>query len=170
MTHVSQRDRIMVLLVALVCVVLSLLILRPVIRKWREVSSTYALKKGELQQIQATLANEKELKKEYDDFIKAVKNPTGFTGVAAVRERVEQLRTDSGITIKSWTPREGPAEIAVDITTEARIESLVKFLYGVKTAPDLLDVTELKITPTPVDPAVLGGSVRVASLSVNVVR
>jgi len=173
MSQTSQREKMQIIVAAVVVFVLvSFVIWRPLIRTWRQSSQQHVQKKQRLAIMEAALARQPEYEKKYEELLKTIHAEDSPSPVPNILAKVQQLATESGVTIRTQQPeapkeKGGFVEAAVQCSADANIESLVRFLYGVKKAQDLLDVTELKITPTPANPSGLRADFRVASLSVK---
>ena len=165
----SQREKLLTITAGVVLfIVLSFFIWKPLIATWRTTAQQYESKKLELENVHATLAKQPELEKKYIDLIKSNKTSPP-SEVPDVLQRVEQIARDAGVTVRSRNPQQprdkgGFTEVAVEYSMEASIETLVSFLYSVRTAQDMLDVTELKVTPTPANASILRADVRLVSL------
>lgn len=167
----SQREKILIIATAgLLFVLVSVMIWKPLLRSWRATADQYRAKKQEFTLVQATIEHQPSYEKDYQKLIEALNNPNGPAAVPALGLKVEQLARDSGVTIRnSSTPqpphdKEGFTEVAMDFSMDANLDSLVRLLFNIRTAQDLLDVKELKITPTPANAAILRADMRIVSL------
>jgi Tfp pilus assembly protein PilO len=173
MMQTSQREKFLIIVTSVVVfVVVSFFLWRSIIERWGALSRDHSTKKQDLVLVEATLAQKQEYETQYQELMTKMADQTGPSPVANVLQKVEQLAGDAGVTVRSRTPqqpkdRSGFVETPVDCSVDARIETLVKLLFSIRTAQDLLDVTELKITPTPADPAVLRADLRIVSLSLG---
>ncbi|MSR64852.1 MAG: hypothetical protein EXS18_03625 [Verrucomicrobiae bacterium] len=169
----SQREKWLIITAGVVLfVVATLFIGKPLLATWRTTALQYQNKKQELELVHATLAKQPELEKKHQELIKQSNSPNRPSGVPEVLQRVGQIARDAGVTVRSENPQEprdkgGFVEVAVEYSMEASIETLVSFLYKVRTAQDMLDVTELKVTPTPANALILRVEARVVSLSAS---
>ncbi len=167
----SQREKILIIATSVVLfVVVSFFLWKPLFLSWRNTSLLYDSKKLELANVRKTLAQEPEYRQKYKELSDRLKNPGGPTPVPDVLPKLEQFGRDAGVNFRSRTPqpprdRGGFTEVAVECSMDASIDSLVQFLYQVKTAQELIDVTELKITPTPANASILRADARLVSLS-----
>ena len=170
MIQASQREKVLIIATAgLLFVVVTFIVWRPMIRSWISTSTQQSLKTSELDRVHSTLARQQALERENQELIKSMNNPSGPSPVPDVLQKVELLARNNGVTIKSRTPQPphdkgGFTEVAVECSMEASIDTLVKFLYDIKTAQDLLDIAELKISPTPASPGTLRADARIVSL------
>jgi len=166
----TQREKALIIAVSIVAfVVVTFFIWKPLLAMWRQTSTEYASKQRQLELVKETLAKQPEIEKEFKELNSKMSNPNGVAPVSDVLQKVEQLARDSGITLRSRTPQPprdkgGFTEVAVECSMDASIDSLVHFLYNVRTAQDLLDVTELKVTPKPANPSLLSADARLVSL------
>lgn len=173
MIQPSQREKFLIILAAgVLFVVVSFLIWRPIVRSWRDSSRRLAQAKQYLQSVEETLAKQPKLTEEFEDLVKVMEKAGGPSPVPNALQKVEQFANESSVVLRNRTveqPRNrgGFTEVAVNCSAEAGLQSLVDFLIKIKTAQDLLDVIELKITPTPANPAVLRADVRISALSVS---
>ena len=159
----------MIGLAVVLFVVVSFFIWKPVLRTWRLNSSLHVAKKSELALVQETLASEQDWRVEYEGLLKTIGNAKGPQAVVNALEKVDQIASGAGVIVKSRNSgqtreRGGFTEVPVEFAVEATTEAMVKFLYDIKVAQDLLDVAELKVTPTPANPAVLRCDLRIIAL------
>lgn len=170
MIQPSQREKLLIITTGIVLfVVLSFFVGKPLINAWKETSAQYDSKKQERELVRATLERQPELEKKYDELVKKSNTANRPAAVPDVLQTLDQIAREAGVTVRSQTPepprdKGGFTEVAVNYSMDATIETLVKFLYSVRTAQDLLDVTELKVTQNPANPSILRTDVRLVSL------
>ena len=164
----SQREKVLIIASAILLFVLVTYVTwGPLLRSWRTTWSQSEAKKQELVRVKTTVAKKPELDREYQKLAEAMAG--GPSLVPDVLVKVEALARSAGVNIINRRPQQpnnkgGFTEVPIECSMEATIDTLVKFLYDVKSAQDLLDIAELKITPTPQDPTKLRAEVRVVSL------
>ncbi len=166
----SQREKILIITAGVVLfVVVSFFIWKPVFRAWRLNSNLQVSKRSELELTKQTLAKEKEWSVAYEELLKTIGSKSGPQAVVDALQKVEQLASGAGVTVRTRNSGEtkmrgGFTEVPVECSVEATTDAMVKFLYDIKVAQDLLDVAELKVTPTPANPSVLRCDLRIVAL------
>lgn len=170
MIQPSQREKMLILTAAAVgFVAITALIWGPLLRSWRSTSLQYGQKKEQFKLVQETIAQQSMYEEQYKELHAAMAARQGSAAMPDVLQKVGDLFRNAGINVRSRTPQperaqRGFTEVPIDYSVEATTESLVRFLYEVKIAQDLMDIPEMKITPAPGNPGTLRADLKVITL------
>lgn len=169
----SQREKILIIAAAVVFfVVVTAILWGPLLRSWRSASNQHNARRQQMKLVEETLAQQAEIETRYEQYRKTLASRSGSTAVPDALQKISALAARSGVNVRARTPQpqreqRGFTEVPIEYSLEASTETLVKFLYEVRVAQDLIDVTDLKIFPSPQKPETLRVEMRVVNLRVG---
>ncbi|NQU12472.1 type 4a pilus biogenesis protein PilO [bacterium] len=170
--NLNQRERL--LLVSTVVVLLGLgnwLLLSPLVRSWRELGQQVQAQRELLARHQGKIDRMPTWQAEYDTLRSELgQQIEQFDQTSQVLQKVEEVAEAAGVVIVSRRPktpleRGVYRELPVDCRVEANTESLVRFLYALRTSSGFINVEQLQIAPQPSRPNVLRCDLVIHALS-----
>ncbi len=150
----TRRDFSMVMImIAVLLLGLTYLLGDPMIRRWREASSARATLERDRGMAARVLKN----RPEYEEKLVNLRATLPTYGIneavgATLLLKVRQLAQENGFNTKNIVPEAEKQignlyELPVDVSWEAELEPLVRFLYAVQIAGATLDIRTMSISP-----------------------
>lgn len=148
----SKREQsLLIVTVAVVVAVVSWLLLLPLWRAWQRLGREQEVARREWEAYRATIAREPEWRAEYDKLREQLgQKIEQFEQTSDVLKKIEEVGAAAGVVISQR--RELPKadrgvyrELPVQCRVEATTESLVKFLYALRTGSGFVSVEQLQV-------------------------
>lgn len=168
----NRRERtLLVATVTALLVAANYLLAGPLLRSWSRLSADLHTQRLTLDGYRTNIARTPELQAEYDKLRQQVgERITQFEEISDVLKRIEEVGGSSGAQITQRKPlpesdRGAYRELPVQCRMDATIESLVKFLFGLRTSGGFVQVEQLQIQPQANNPSVLRCDVLIHALA-----
>ncbi len=173
----SKRER--TLLVATVAALVlggSYLLFVPLIHSWQTTGRDLIKQRQTLASYRATLARRAEWQADYDKLGRQFgQQMEQFSQTSDVLKKIEEVSHASGTVLIQQRPlqpleRDVYRELPVQCRIEATTESLVKFLYALRTGSGFVNVEQLQVAPRPDNPAILRCDILIHALAARAER
>jgi len=168
----DKRERRILYLTILVAIgaLFYVFIAEPGLRGWQSKERKIQKRLVGLERDRAVLKSREEVEKEYSGIKRRMKLekeskkviPELILGLGKMAESI-------GVRIENLTPLEVKklsfySDFSVEVALESNLDSLVRFLYKLKTYPFILDVRRLALSPKGDDPSVLKGELVISTV------
>ena len=155
--------------ISLTALGINYVLLMPLTGRWASVRDQLASKGRDLKEAEAIIQRAPQWHKEYDELRGKAAQQTGFQMVSDVGNKIEELRSNSGVLIKSTrnmsvVEKDMYRELPVQCSFDATQEGLVKFLFAIQTSPQFMSIEELQVTPQSGNTQLLRCNMRILAL------
>lgn len=157
----NKRERTLLIVTITVLFVTSQYLLAvPMVKSWRGLDRDLYTARRELEAHRAHIARVPQWQAEYDQLRGQVGKMTQFEGMSDLLKTIEEVGATAGVIITKRKPlmendRGVYRELPVQCGMDATIESLVKFLFALRTGSGFVNVEQLQVQPQPNNPSIL---------------
>jgi len=169
----KKRERA-ILYLTCILIVLSLIynfIFEPIIKRYDLLKQEILKKQVNLQKYLYLLSQKEKIKQEFGQFSKSLKaKPQEEQEMAEVLSQIEDLSRRASVHISQIKPQgfkdfKTYKEFLVEIRAEAKIESLVQFIYDLQSPPQLLKTKKLLLNTKSTAPDTLEATLLITKIS-----
>lgn len=168
----NKRERVLlVTTITILAVGGNWFLVAPLARNWGTLQRNLANQRRELAAIRATIEREPEWKTEAEKLRAGLGQRAGrIEQPSDVVKRIEEAGSASGVQITSrrqmpTVERDVYRELPVQCSIDAKIDSLVKFLYELQTGSGLMSVEQLNVAQRADSPSILRCDIQIRALS-----
>jgi Tfp pilus assembly protein PilO len=168
----SKRERtLLVTTIAVLVIGVNLLLVAPLVRAWRTVTTAHVTEQRQLAGYRATVAQEPRWRAEYEQLRGQIgQQVTHFQQTSDVLKKIEEVGAAAGVVITARRPlpvveRDVYRELPVQCRLDATTDSLVKFLFALRTGSGFINIEQLQISPRPDNAAILRCDILIHALA-----
>jgi len=154
-SRLSKRERraVYISIALVVCVFFDRAVFRPVTRKIESSNGEITIQEKKLEKSLQILAEESSITTEYNKFTQNIKQAlSDEETTAALLSSIEKMASSVSVTLVDMKPTavektEFYKKYSVKLEVDAKMNNLVDFIYQLENFPQLLRVSEFRITP-----------------------
>ncbi len=168
----SKRERtLLIATVSVVVVGLNLFVVPPLVRSWESVSGSLRSQQRQLASYRSTVAQLPGWQADYGQLKEQLgQQIEQFNETSDVLKKIDEVGAAAGVMISGRRPlpvieRDVYRELPVQCRLEATTESLVKFLYALRTGAGFVNIEQLQISPRPDNPGILRCDILIHALA-----
>lgn len=170
--QLSKREKVIVLLTlglgggSLIYIFL----IEPFLANINDMNNEILIKETKLQKIYALIGHKDKIEAEYEKFLKASSsNASDEAIISDILKQVEKIAVASSVQLNNVRPErlrnEEVKRLRVEITAEAGVSSMLKFIYDLEMSPFLITVERLQIVPSRTQPGYIETTLLISKLS-----
>lgn len=158
---INKRERnLLIATISIVVLGVNYFLISWIAGPWQERSKTLTAKRRELAAMKSTIARQPEWQSQFDSLRSNLNQSSQFESISDVLKKIDELTATTEIQMQSKRSlKPGDHDVyrewPVSCNFDAKIESLVKFLYGLQTGSGFITVEQMTVAAKPDNPAIL---------------
>jgi Tfp pilus assembly protein PilO len=168
----NKRERtLLVATITILAVGGNWFLIAPLAKNWGALQRNLTIQRQQLAAFRATIEREPEWKVEANKLRAGLGERAGRIEQASdVVKKIEEAGASSGVQITArrqmpTVERDVYRELPVQCSIDAKIDSLVKFLYALQTGSGLMSVEQITVSQNSANPSILRCDIQIRALS-----